>query len=947
MRHEKKKKRSKAGLTGIQRRGARIESLESRQMMFGADALGAAIGPELPLGPGIDTGIDLDLPGVFRPADCIDFEDMPASGNYVVGDIFIADNTGLQAKFTGEPFTWGGGGVTAGGYTSVEHANHAGHLGQDMMVNNILVDIDFGATVSGVTLQFGEYGGNLNLEINGDFRNFGNFRDVDGLNIGGVNVSIGGGGYGNDVGQLVLNGSINSLKLGGQELWIDHVCTTEDYRFDWGDAPDQPYPTLAANGGAHHLIDPDVFLGSSVEGEADGQPTFASDGDDLNVGANIDDEDGVRFLTPLVPGNMATVEVVASTRGWLNSWIDFDRNGSWDSGTAEQIFAAEPLNPGVNILSFMVPAGTTPGPNEPTYSRWRFSNTDRILKPAQSPNQPAPNGEVEDHLVFIDTPEQDFRFDFGDAPDKPYPTLLASHGAQHRINKKVYLGRRVEGEADGQPSINSDGDDQVIGSNVDDEDGVRFLTPLVPGNLATVEVIASTRGWLNSWIDFDRNGNWDMGAPEQIFSAEPLTAGVNILTFMVPHTAKPGPNEPTYSRWRFSTTDPLLKPGQDPAASMPDGEVEDHLVFISERDQPDGRFDFGDAPDQPYPTLLASNGARHLINPKVYLGSKIDADPNGQPTINAKGDDIADGSDDEDGVHFVTGMNPGDFALVDVEASIDGFLDAWVDFNQDGTWDSTEQIATSAGLIPGVNTIDFFVPGDAFPMPSRPAYSRFRFSTHGGLAPHGMAKDGEVEDYAHLHGDVNADGSIGIVDIDLLGSQIRANDNLADLNGDGQVNGGDMDYLIHEVVGSTYGDANLDGRFDSKDVVQVFASGEYEDGIQGNSGWAEGDWNQDGDFTTADLVTAMQDGGYALGATAAVSNPQIVVESLSENRQNDRQTAGEDVSDKMDLMKLASTPNQVPDVQMIDSIFADDDHSTADDEDAELMHFLAEELSLV
>ncbi len=91
----------------------------------------------------------------------------------------------------------------------------------------------------------------------------------------------------------------------------------------------------------------------------------------------------------------------------------------------------------------------------------------------------------------------------------------------------------------------------------------------------------------------------------------------------------------------------------------------------------------------------------------------------------------------------------------------------------------------------------------------------------------------------------------------------------------------------------------------------------------------------------------MQDGGYALGATAAVSNPQIVVESLSENRQNDRQTAGEDVSDKMDLMKLASTPNQVPDVQMIDSIFADDDHSTADDEDAELMHFLAEELSLV
>ena len=37
MRREKKTKRTKAGLKGIQRRGGRIESLESRQMMFGDD----------------------------------------------------------------------------------------------------------------------------------------------------------------------------------------------------------------------------------------------------------------------------------------------------------------------------------------------------------------------------------------------------------------------------------------------------------------------------------------------------------------------------------------------------------------------------------------------------------------------------------------------------------------------------------------------------------------------------------------------------------------------------------------------------------------------------------------------------------------------------------------------------------------------------------------------
>ena len=34
-------------------------------------------------------------------------------------------------------------------------------------------------------------------------------------------------------------------------------------------------------------------------------------------------------------------------------------------------------------------------------------------------------------------------------------------------------------------------------------------------------------------------------------------------------------------------------------------------------------------------------------------------------------------------------------------------------------------------------------------------------------------------------------------------------------------------------------------------------SGEYEDGIDENSGWADGDWDADGDFGTSDLVLAL------------------------------------------------------------------------------------------
>jgi hypothetical protein len=58
------------------------------------------------------------------------------------------------------------------------------------------------------------------------------------------------------------------------------------------------------------------------------------------------------------------------------------------------------------------------------------------------------------------------------------------------------------------------------------------------------------------------------------------------------------------------------------------------------------------------------------------------------------------------------------------------------------------------------------------------------------------------------------------------------------------------------------GDADLNGVFDSADLVQVFRLGEYEDNVPGNSTFAEGDWNADGDFDSSDLVLAFQDNQY-------------------------------------------------------------------------------------
>jgi hypothetical protein len=75
------------------------------------------------------------------------------------------------------------------------------------------------------------------------------------------------------------------------------------------------------------------------------------------------------------------------------------------------------------------------------------------------------------------------------------------------------------------------------------------------------------------------------------------------------------------------------------------------------------------------------------------------------------------------------------------------------------------------------------------------------------------------------------------------------------------------------------GDANGDGLFDSTDLIEVFALGQYEDSIVGNSTWESGDWDFDGEFTTGDLVTALQLNQYESDAAAigVVPEPSSVL----------------------------------------------------------------------
>lgn len=169
--------------------------------------------------------------------------------------------------------------------------------------------------------------------------------------------------------------------------------------------------------------------------------------------------------------------------------------------------------------------------------------------------------------------------DFGDAPAS-YATTLADDGARHVLGSGVYLGACVDAEADGQPSPGATGDDLAAGLATfgtcatagDDEDGVSFAEPLVPGSTADVVVVANEACTLSAWADFSGDGDWGDAGEDLFPGGVPLAAGANPLQIAVPATAVAGA---TFARFRCTTDGAVGVTGE-----ASDGEVEDYVVTV-------------------------------------------------------------------------------------------------------------------------------------------------------------------------------------------------------------------------------------------------------------------------------------------------------------------------------------------------------------------------------
>lgn len=332
--------------------------------------------------------------------------------------------------------------------------------------------------------------------------------------------------------------------------------------------------------------------------------------------------------------------------------------------------------------------------------------------------------------------------DFTDAPS-------GLGDAMHNfIDGDTYqIGASITGDAGPGNATNADSDD---------DDGVN-IPPMTQGILTTITAdVTGNDGLLQAWVDWNGNGTFEAATAEQIaLNLADDGTGADVapgdgqiqVDVVVPGDAV---LDQTYARFRWS-----IQPALGVTTPATNGEVEDYAVIVAAAPV----VDRGDAPESygdPQHIIAEAGGVAG-----TYLGAiQPDPDATSQHSADATGDDL-DGSDDEDGVVmpqlFQGGTTEISVVVNEVTGGVSGFtgavayLQAWIDFDGDGTFDATDMIASDLqdgsagdkdGLLNGTIVFDVDVPANATLFPT---FARFRWSTTAGVVQ--LALDGEVEDY--------------------------------------------------------------------------------------------------------------------------------------------------------------------------------------------------------
>lgn len=153
---------------------------------------------------------------------CLKFNDLAPGTQYPVGQVFTTDQKTVRV----EPFQWSNGTWTNTGYARVDGSQLAGGTAPELRTNNANLHFQLNYPLQRLSFKFADFGGNENLKVNNDFRNVGNFLGLHNTTVGGVLVRVTAVQDASSIrGEMVLQGTIQEFRVGGQEFWIDDVCS--------------------------------------------------------------------------------------------------------------------------------------------------------------------------------------------------------------------------------------------------------------------------------------------------------------------------------------------------------------------------------------------------------------------------------------------------------------------------------------------------------------------------------------------------------------------------------------------------------------------------------------------------------------------------------------------------------------------------------------------------
>lgn len=612
----------------------------------------------------------------------------------------------------------------------------------------------------------------------------------------------------------------NAYAIVDELVLNEQSCVPSSYR-DYGDAP-------ATYGSPAHSISSTVKMGVLVDADTQSSPTLTADGDDKLAS---DDEDGVILPSKWVAQMPASLSInVTGSGGYLNAWIDWNRDGDFYD-VDEQVITALADNAvgdtntamGTITVTITPPLGLGGGVS---YARFRWSTTPNLDASAGI----ATNGEVEDYSVNLEKylpiinntnictasggTDVLFLLDNSGSVDSaeystfasnvvtisqellnanPATRIATAHYAGDMLGITPTPGQNIYFERDFSRSALSMPIKQFgFGTAYHDYSSDNTVAALYQASFGLDANASTTSALIVSPL---KELGRDLTRPLQIViftdAVRHEHAGSTLLDIAgQAFDPDDGSNFTTYNKFKAQgvkfavaafpvsavfdaektpTVAAIASKGgnytgsieanpQDPEGSgvprrlviagvgftLSAAQVTELVTPIAAACPASAAYDFGDAPS-------TYGSARHtLVNNGVYLGTNPpDSENSALYSNNAQADDTNSG-DDEDAL-IGSALAQGITGTLTIQVKGAGYLNAWLDWNNNGVFDLDEQIAhdiqdnltgdshSSVGLI----TLNVSVPSTAALM----GILRLRWSSTSNITAIQSVVDGEVEDH--------------------------------------------------------------------------------------------------------------------------------------------------------------------------------------------------------